>query len=308
MERKQVQYAVAVIEAGSFTEAARRLGVSQPTVSNAVARLEEALGLPLLVRSSRRIALTEFGAHVLPAMRRVLQAEADLLDEIERYRHPERARVRIGLSPIVDLGLVHAPLAGFRTHWPGAELVFKECSLGDLGTRLAEGSLDAALSVDVPPHPGQGRVLLYEERLRYVPPGGAEGPRTVSLSAVAARPLVLSVDLCGLADHTLRLLQSAGLRPELYPGRAMSYEVLVQWAELGMGGALVPESKLGSATRYPLLLGSDGSPAKLEIEAVWRRDLAKRPHLAAFVHHLVHRVRPLIAGASVPRDAALLQL
>lgn len=76
MEFRQVQCFVAVVDAGSFVGAAARLGIGQSAVSQHLARLESGLGVRLLERTSRRVALSAAGARVLPYARSVLEAVA----------------------------------------------------------------------------------------------------------------------------------------------------------------------------------------------------------------------------------------
>jgi DNA-binding transcriptional LysR family regulator len=77
MEFRQVEYAIAVSEELSFTEAAKRCGVKQPTVTNAIRKLEQELGKPLFERRPA-VQLTEFGRRIIPEFYRV----KDLCDAV----------------------------------------------------------------------------------------------------------------------------------------------------------------------------------------------------------------------------------
>lgn len=301
----QIRYAVAVADAGGFTAAAARLGVRQPTVSNGVSRLEEILGAPLFARTSRRICLTPLGEALLPRLRALLVAEQDLLEGLEGFRVPERAMVRIGISPIVDATRLLASCSSWCGDRPKIELVLKECSIDDMSRRLAEQSVDLVIGVDLARRAGQGRCVLYEEILRYAPRGGlpaSGGPSGVTLSEIAREPVVLSEGYCGLRGATLRLFEAEGIAPTLYPGNAYSYPALVEWAELGLGGALIPGGRFPDrGERYPVLLDGTGHPTALSVEAVWRRDALFRPHVAAFVQHLQGVVPRVLQRARADR-------
>lgn len=285
----QIRYAVAVADAGGFSAAADRLGVSQPTVSNGVSRLEQVLGAPLFVRTSRRVSPSPLGAALLPRLRALLVAEQDLLEELERFRVPERGLVRIGISPVVDAARLLVACSTWCRDRPSVELVLKECGNGDMDRRLNEQLVDLVVGVDLARGPGRGRCALYEEPLRYVPRGGlsAPGAAGITLEQIALEPIVLTQGYCGLRDATLRLFDEAGVSPEIYPGDAYSHAMLVEWAELGLGGALVPSGRLPDrGLAHPVVLDGTGSPALLRLEAAWRRDSLFRPHLASFVDHL----------------------
>lgn len=79
MNLSQLRYVKAVAETGSFTLAAERCYVTQPTLSNGIAQLEQELEERLFTRTTRAVSLTPFGQHILPFMDRLLDAQIDLL-------------------------------------------------------------------------------------------------------------------------------------------------------------------------------------------------------------------------------------
>src|ERR1041384_1434547 len=97
---QMLRHAIAVGRHGSCSAAARASGVSQPTVSNAIALLEEALGARLFERTTRRLALTPAGERLLPMMRGVIDAVAELDRETAALKAPARKLLRIGFSPL----------------------------------------------------------------------------------------------------------------------------------------------------------------------------------------------------------------
>jgi DNA-binding transcriptional LysR family regulator len=94
MELRQVEYAIAVSEELSFTEAARRCGVKQPTVTNAIRKLEEELGRPLFERRPA-VQLTEFGRRVIPEFYRV----KDLCDAVAGMAAAHCVTIAAGEKP-----------------------------------------------------------------------------------------------------------------------------------------------------------------------------------------------------------------
>lgn len=139
VEPAQLRSLVAVIEQGTFTDAAIALGVSQAAVSRAVARLEAALGVRVLRRTSREVALTAAGARVLPHARQLLH-DLDRLVSDARAGHD---RVRIGYAwSAVGRHTVEFQRRWHRAH-PGVELVLTRTNSPTAG--LAEGQSDVAL-------------------------------------------------------------------------------------------------------------------------------------------------------------------
>ncbi len=113
---------VAIAQAGGLSGAARALGLSVPTVSRALRRLETRLGAALFHRTSRRLSLTALGEEALPAARALL-AEAEALEErLAESRGSPGGLVR--LAAPLDFGRAHlAPLLpGFLARWPGIRI------------------------------------------------------------------------------------------------------------------------------------------------------------------------------------------
>ena len=139
VELRQLRCLVAIVDAGSFTDAAIDLGVSQAAVSRTLASLETALGVRLLRRTTREVSLTAAGSRVLPHARRTL-AEAD---DILRAAAAGHARLRLGYAWSA-LGRHTTP---FQRRWaaehPEVELQLVRTNSATAG--LAEGSCDIAV-------------------------------------------------------------------------------------------------------------------------------------------------------------------
>jgi LysR family transcriptional regulator, hydrogen peroxide-inducible genes activator len=148
---------------------------------------------------------------------------------------------------------------------------------------------------------------LYKEPLLFVP-RGAIGPagvrkQSVRLAEIAAETYVMVPDACGLARATRELFRSHRRKLIEYSGEAMSYQVLQEWAALGIGAAILPISKIAAKDQaaFPIT-DKSGQGAVIGFEAVWSRDGVRADHLAAFAKHLKKVVPSIVAGL----DPALL--
>ena len=122
MNLGQLRFAKAAAEERSFSKAAEKCNVTQPTLSNRIALLEEEVGGRLFARTTRRVDLTPFGAQLLPLIEAVLQAQAELEAGVKAYYNPEHKIVRIGLSPLIDARLLAQVLEPYTAAHRGVEI------------------------------------------------------------------------------------------------------------------------------------------------------------------------------------------
>ncbi|MCC3777101.1 LysR family transcriptional regulator [Streptomyces sp. UNOB3_S3] len=167
----QLRTFLAVAQTLSFTQAARRLGVRQSTVSQQVRRLEDAAGRQLFSRDTHSVRLTEDGEAMLGFARTILEAH-------ERAAHwfagaRPRGRLRFGASEDFVLTRLPELLEGFRRHHPEVDLELTVDLSGHLMKRLAAGRLDLVLAKRHPADEPLGR-LVWRDRLVWI---GAEGAR-----------------------------------------------------------------------------------------------------------------------------------
>lgn len=149
MELRQLEHFVAVAEELHFTRAARRVHVVQSTLSSSIRALERELGGELLIRTSRRVELTEAGRALLPSARRALVATEEARDAVAAVRGLLRGQLRIGV--IQSLGMVDLPalLARFHRRHPGVVVRLRNRGVPALVRATIDGELDLAF-VDGP--------------------------------------------------------------------------------------------------------------------------------------------------------------
>ncbi|TXC67499.1 LysR family transcriptional regulator [Piscinibacter aquaticus] len=269
---KQLRFAVAVAEKGSFTEAAAACFVTQPTLSNGIAQLEEELGDRLFVRTTRKVALTPLGRDVLPYMEEVLRAQASLEAQIRNRLQPSRRLLRIGTSPLIRANLLSLIVEPFRGQQQDVDVVLREMNMTDLYRMLGEGLLDVVIGVAGTSRGPWHTVPLYREPLMFLPRGDSYQPRgrggVVRFSEIGAETFVMVPDACGLAHTTRDLFRRHRRKLNEYSGEAMSYQVLEEWAALGIGAAILPQSRLTAKGRdaYPIV-DKNGAPVTIGFEA-----------------------------------------
>lgn len=263
-----LRYARSVAHARSFSAAARAHGITQPALSNAVARLEERLGVQLFERSTRGVTLTAEAVQLIPLVDTALSALDAITAEARRMASPEVPRIRLGVSPLISPDLVAQAFSAVRRLPVPGDLVLREANMADLHDALAEGELDIILIPSVNPLPRFEHRVIHSEPVVVID-AHAPASSAVELSDAADAQFILVPDACGLTRFTTQLFQEHDLPLRAYPGEAGGYQVLEQWVGLGLGTAILPESKLTDAglTARPLI--DDGRPVELFYEAVW---------------------------------------
>lgn len=293
MKLRQVEFVVAIARTTSFSHAADLCNATQPTLSAALGQIEDELGGKLFRRTTRKVELTPFGQHMLPALQAVLAARDEAASMADSYLHPARKLLRIGLSPLVDMRRVEQAMAPFRAARPEVEVFFKECLLGDLSERIAAGGIDMAiLPQDVVPE-GLDQRPFYSEPMCYLPSGGTtdEIARTpgarLAVTDLPGDPIITTGGGCGLNRTLDVLLAAERVDVPRYLGQALSYHLIQEWSWLGLGAAILPASKLATQdAAHVLLCRSDGRRAEFGFCWAWQREVRDLDHIASFLDML----------------------
>ncbi|MFR9793608.1 LysR family transcriptional regulator [Streptomyces sp. MB22_4] len=273
-----LRYAQAVAETRSFSAAARAYGVTQPALSNGIAKLEERLGDKLFDRSPRGVTQTAFGGKILPLIERALAALDAVAAEARRLTEPGEQKIRMGVSPLIGAHLVARAFAMVQALPAPRDLVLREANMHDLRECLLAGRLDIILIPAVSAMPRFEHRVIDVEPVVVISPDTAEAT-PVELSEAGKERFILVPDTCGLTTFTTQLFEAHEMPLNSYPGEAAGYRVLEDWAKLGLGSALVPRSKLTSpdVCHRPLL--DQGREVQISFEAVWSADSPLGPDL-----------------------------
>ena len=236
---QQLAYLRAVDRWGTLTEAARRLGVSQPALSQSLAQLERRLGAPLLERDGRRRRLTEAGAEAARFAAEVL-GRADALRDWLRARDAGRAgTLRAGMIDAASLYVLPAAIRAFRAERPGVRVRLVVDRSDALLGRLARFELDLAFVVGpVGDAAFEADEVLREPLFAYAPPGAAGDPAGAEWALYPrGRRTRLLIDE-GLAAR--------GIRPRVVL-ESDNPAVLGQMVALGLGWSVLPASAMEGA-------------------------------------------------------------
>lgn len=167
MDLRSLEYFVAVVEELSFTRAAQRCQVSQPTISGQVQALERELGEALFDRTPRGIVPTEGGRTLLPYARRALRAVEDARAEFSARAGLLRGALHLGTGGGIEHTTVPTLLGRLRQRFPGIEVHVTEATSGPLLEMVLQGRLNAAV-IARPAEPlpaGVSASTMFRDRL-----------------------------------------------------------------------------------------------------------------------------------------------
>ncbi|HTR16982.1 MAG TPA: LysR family transcriptional regulator [Acetobacteraceae bacterium] len=256
-----------------FGDASRRLGISQPSLSKQIRRLEDILGVSLFRRGRQGTELTAFGQHFLTDVQPILRLADHVWEKSLRAARGERGRLAIGFT-YSSVEIMAEILPRFQKDHPEVELAFDDVASRIQGQRLREGSLDVGF-MRLPIEEDLAFLPVGADRLAFVFPAGMTGEiEDFDSAIVRSLPFIgLQTSLApGLEIYIQRLFASRGFQPRIIHRVNGSLTQLVLVAS-GLGVALMHESSLrpvanpGVAVR-PLL----DPIARWEEGLVWRQD------------------------------------
>jgi DNA-binding transcriptional LysR family regulator len=246
VQLSQLAYFVAVAEEGSFTRAAERVGVAQPSLSQQVKALETDLGALLVHRARGKVGLTASGETLLPVARRMLADAETARREIRELAALGRGRVRLGATPSLCTGLLPAVLADYRHTYPGIDIVVHEGGSRDLQDELVQGALDLALVIDarLDNDPELATVGLLTEELVVISRHGDPGPTRRARMGIAELkdvPLVMFRAGYDLRETTVTACRAAGFEPT-FAIEGGEMDAVLEFVQAGLGVAVVPNT------------------------------------------------------------------
>ncbi|WP_372341218.1 LysR substrate-binding domain-containing protein [Streptomyces sp. CC224E] len=261
----QLRAFAAVAEQLHFRDAAAAIGMSQPALSGAVSALEEALGVTLVERTTRKVLLSPAGERIAVRARAVLDEVGALVEEAEAVRAPFTGALRLGVIPTVAPYLLPTVLRLAHDAYPDLDLQVHEEQTASLIEGLAAGRLDLLLLAVPLGVPGVTELPLFDEDFVLVTPmdhwlGGREG---IPREALRELNLLLLDEGHCLRDQALDICREAGRDDAPVATTAAGLSTLVQLVAGGLGVTLLPRTAVGVETSRSaqLLTGYFAEPA-----------------------------------------------
>jgi DNA-binding transcriptional LysR family regulator len=144
---RQLEILIAAADAATFSEAARNLGISQPSLSEAVRRMEDEIGTRLFDRHTRSVALSADGRHTVAIAREILREFRLGLESIADRSRARRARVTVAALPSIACAVLPAAVQGLLRDHPGTEIALHDVLHERAIALVTDGVADLALTV-----------------------------------------------------------------------------------------------------------------------------------------------------------------
>ena len=304
LDLRLVEYFVTVAEELHFGRAAERLHIAQPSLSQQVRRLERQLGVALLVRTSRSVALTPAGRVLLEEGRRLL---ADTRRVLQATRRAEVEPLSVGFYGSAGVSLLPALVRSFSDDHPQADISLRELRFGRLQeltsgevdvafTRLLPGQVDAGLQVEI---------LAHDRRLAALPEGHRlAGHGSLRFTDLREERFITNPAVAEVGPTRWRAEQLRHGLPARIGATATSVPEILMLVAAGRGVSLVPATVAESCPQVGISYVEvrDADPAVVSL--AWATTGADRRIVRDFVTAAREHARSPTPQADTGLDAA----
>jgi LysR family hydrogen peroxide-inducible transcriptional activator len=280
LKLKDLRYLVAVADSRHFGRAAERSFVSQPTLSAQLKKLEDYLGVQLIERAPKRVALTAAGEEVVQRARLILAASDEIVELARGHGDPLAGRLKLALLPTIGPYLLPNVAGKLRKHIPRLELMLYEYQTDVMLEKLHSGEIDVGILALPVAMDGLESHELYKEPFMVALPSDHRlaSRKAIKVEDLSHETLLLLEDGHCLRDQALDICSGADLH-EKQDFRATSLETLRQMVAAGVGITLLPElagrGAYGAARGVVIKPFVKPVPTRT-IGAVWRKSSARR--------------------------------
>ena len=295
MRLRDLEWLVALADHAHVTDTAAILGVSQPTLSRALSRIEGELGVRLFERVPDGLAISPNGAFVVEASRDVLGRYGQMTAEIASRLDPDGGLVRLAFLDSMATSLVPRLLRGFHLEAPGVRVELSQEPAHAIRDDLVAGAVD--LAVTSPRPSGRlGWLPLQQERLVLVvpPTHRLSRRRRIGLAELAGEELVTTPVGFGFRALVDGLLAEAGVSMTI-SFESADLATIEGLVAAGLGVAIVPEPFAGLSGTVGVAVTSSG--ARRTVGLTWRSDRPLEPAAERF-RDFVEREAATDAGSA----------
>lgn len=310
----QLRTFITIAEHKHFGTAASKLGISQPSLSQALAALEEGLGVQLIERSTRKVIVTPVGERLLPFALQAIDSVDALISNARGANGILSGSLNLGIIPTIAPYLLPNLLATVKDKYPECTPRITEDQTQHLLDQLRDGQIDAAIMATPKDNAHSlSAIKLYEEPFVLVVP--ADNPHAghgnIQLTDLADCKLLLLDDGHCLRDQVVDLCRQADLSLNDYADfttKANSLITIIQCVSAGMGSTVIPVTAVPIETNRPDVALARFAPtvtASREVSLVFRSTSTRHLdflEIARFTQQAYHEAA-MQSGMDIPAPA-----
>ena len=217
MEVHQLRYFVAVADEGSFSRAAAKVRVAQPSLSQQIRKLEAEVGQPLFDRLPRSVVLTEAGRCLIDYARQILASIGDARRCVDELKDEVAGKLAVGAIPTIAPYVLPELVVKFQDHYPQVTLEIVEDVTDGITRRIEAGQLDVATASTCRPSASLRRESLGAEPLLALVPEKHPLAKKdlVEFDDLKSQRFLLLHEMHCLSQQVNHLLESRRLRPQI---------------------------------------------------------------------------------------------
>jgi len=298
MTLRQLEMFVAIVESGSFSKAATKLYVAQPSLSQQIRNLEEELGERLLFRMrNRKMQLTEAGKIVKHHADNILRQVQIVKMDVATLTTDPSGEIHIGIGGHQFTSMLAPALHSFHSSFPKIRVDIVNGTTPRIVELLKNNALDLGIITVPLATEGLRAENLFSEELVVVVGNSRRYERKQRLTAaeIAALPLVLYDKATGTRARIDKFFHDAGIAPNIVL-ELSSVEAMVNMVEAGFGATIVPASALvaGAVRRKFRAFGIEGKPLIRNVGLA----AAQFPRLPRVIEQMVQLIRDCFRDVS----------
>lgn len=304
MEMHQLRYVAAIARTGTFSRAAEKCHVAQPSLSQQVQKLEDELGERLFERTRREARLTEYGKLFLTRALRILEEAEAARREAAETSGLLRGRVAIGVLPTIAPYFLPSVLSDFTREHPAVQILVQEEMTSQLLAKVLSYETELALvSLPLDEPRLDVRPLCMDEMFLALPPGHRLAPkRQVTGADLQGESLIVMKEGHCLGEQVLNFCDRRGIQPRI-TFQSAQLETVQALVRSGLGLSLVPAMALKTeAADAPIYRPFKAPKPQRQIVAISARERQLSRAAAALLQTLLAHTTPAKSAKRSPAD------
>lgn len=241
MEIHQLKYFISIVETGSFSRAARRCFVTQPSLSQQIIKLEKELGKKLFDRLGNKVILTDTGNKLIPRVKKILKELEEIKSDIIENKVSDKGEISVGLIPTIAPFLLPSCLKTFRKKFPEAEIRIQENLTDNLIQMLVNFKIDIAImSLPVNSDLVEYNKLFEDPLVLSVPTSfKLSGTKNIRIKDLEATPFIALDEEHCFGEQVQTICYEKQLNPDIVC-KTWNISTILNSVSLGNGISIIP--------------------------------------------------------------------